>query len=142
MKEINVGLIGYGFMGKAHSHAHLDMAKFFATTKGVPVMKTVCDSDEKALKAAEKFGWESYETDWRKLIERDDLDVIDQLCVAVPDLKLVLAHPGGGKEDIRPLRAYSRKLTTPCGTEYGQSHRYDHECCYDASIFVGADIGS
>ena len=77
MEKINVGLIGYKFMGKAHSHAFFDMPKFF-TTRAVPVMKTLCGRDEKAVReASEKYGWESYETDWKKVVERDDIDLID-----------------------------------------------------------------
>ena len=77
MKKINVGMIGYKFMGKAHSHAYFDMPKFFVS-EAVPVMKAICGRDEKALKeAAEMYGWESYETDWREVVGRDDIDLVD-----------------------------------------------------------------
>lgn len=77
MHKINVGLIGYKFMGKAHSHAYFDMPKFF-TSKAIPLMKTICGRDEKAVKeTSEKYGWEGYETEWRKVVERDDIDLID-----------------------------------------------------------------
>lgn len=75
--RINVGMIGYKFMGKAHSHAYRDVAMFFET-ETIPVMKVICGRTEQALaEAAKKFGWESYETSWEKIIQRDDIDLID-----------------------------------------------------------------
>jgi len=77
MRTLNVGMVGYAFMGKAHSNAWLKVAKFFDLPMK-PVMKAVCGRHEKPLKAfAGKWGWESIETDWRKLIRRKDIDLID-----------------------------------------------------------------
>ncbi len=76
-KNINVGMIGYKFMGKAHSHAYRDVAMFFET-ETIPVMKVICGRSEQALaEAAKRFGWENYETSWEKIIQRDDIDLID-----------------------------------------------------------------
>ncbi|MGL4513208.1 MAG: Gfo/Idh/MocA family protein [Lacipirellulaceae bacterium] len=75
--ETRVGLVGTKFMGKAHSNAFLTAAKFF-DLPAKPVMKAVCGRDEASLRAfADRFGWESIETDWRKLVARDDIDLID-----------------------------------------------------------------
>jgi len=77
MKEINVALIGYKFMGKAHSFAYRNVSLFFDLPVK-PVMKVICGRTEKAVsQAREKFGWEEYETDWKKVIERKDIDLID-----------------------------------------------------------------
>ncbi len=77
-KTLNVGLIGYRFMGKAHSNAYRQVARFFPELTTVPVMKALCGRDETEVKAAaDLLGWQSYETDWRKLIERPDIDIID-----------------------------------------------------------------
>jgi len=77
MKEIKIGLIGYKFMGKAHSHAYKDVGIFFDLPV-VPSMKVICGRAEKPLKAAkEKFGWDEYETDWKKVVRRKDVDIID-----------------------------------------------------------------
>jgi len=77
MKEIKIGLIGYKFMGKAHSFAYKNANLFFdLPVKIVP--KVICGRTEKAVsQAKEKFGWEEYETDWRKVVERKDIDLID-----------------------------------------------------------------
>ncbi len=76
-KKLNMGLIGYGFMGRAHSNAYNKVNKFF-DLEYEPVLKAVCARKEAILKPfAERWGWESTETDWRRLIERDDIDCID-----------------------------------------------------------------
>jgi len=75
--SINVGLVGYKFMGKAHSNAFQRLSMFFNPSVKVN-MKAICGRDENWVKeAADKFGWEGYETSWEKLIQRDDIDVID-----------------------------------------------------------------
>ncbi|HID95744.1 MAG TPA: Gfo/Idh/MocA family oxidoreductase [Candidatus Latescibacteria bacterium] len=76
-KEVRVGLIGYQFMGKAHSHAYRDVSMFF-DLDAVPVMKAICGRRENAVaQAAIRFGWEGYETSWERLIKRDDIDLVD-----------------------------------------------------------------
>jgi predicted dehydrogenase len=77
MKKLNVGLIGCGFMGRTHSNASRKVNNFF-DLEYQPVLKAVCDLDEARAKAfAAKWGYESYETDWRKLIARKDIDLVD-----------------------------------------------------------------
>ena len=77
MKELRIGMIGYGFMGKAHSNAYAQANHFFPSeTK--PVMKALCARNaEKAKSFATTWGYESIETDWRKLLERKDIDAVD-----------------------------------------------------------------
>jgi len=80
MKKLNIGLIGYGFMGRAHSNAFRRAGNIF-DLKYEPVLKAVCGRDETKVKAfAPKWGYESCETDWRKLIARDDIDLVDIAC--------------------------------------------------------------
>ena len=67
-KTVNVGLVGKKFMGKAHSNAYMKVAKFF-DVEPQPVMKAICGRHEdETAEFAKRFGWESYETDWRKLV--------------------------------------------------------------------------
>lgn len=76
-KTLNIGLIGYGFMGRTHSNAYSQVGHFF-DTEYQPVRKAVCGRNETNVRAfAEKWGYESWETDWRKLVARDDIDAID-----------------------------------------------------------------
>ena len=77
LKPLNIGLIGYGFMGRTHSNAYSKVNHFF-TLQHRPVLKAVCGRNAEQLKAfADKWGYESTETDWRKLVERKDIDAID-----------------------------------------------------------------
>jgi predicted dehydrogenase len=77
MKPLNMGLIGYGFMGRTHSNAYRRAPNFF-DLQYTPVLKAVCGRDEaKARQFAQQWGYESVETDWRKVVERKDIDVID-----------------------------------------------------------------
>ena len=79
-KPLNIGMIGYGFMGRAHSNGYRKVSNFFDLPYH-PVLKAVCARDEaKAKEFANRWGYESVETDWRKLIERKDIDAVD-ICV-------------------------------------------------------------
>jgi predicted dehydrogenase len=76
-KTINVGLIGTKFMGKAHSNAYLKVARFFDVDLE-PVMKAICGRHaNETAEFAKRFGWESHESDWQKLCQRKDIDVVD-----------------------------------------------------------------
>src|SRR6202521_6330128 len=75
--NLNVGLVGYGFMGRTHSNAFLQAPRFFDVPYQ-PVLKAVCARNaERAKGFAENWGYQSIETAWRALIERKDIDLID-----------------------------------------------------------------
>ena len=77
MKKLNIAIIGCGFMGRTHSNAYCRVSNFF-DLEYKPVLKAICDrNEEKAKEFANQWGYESVETDWRKVLERDDIDVID-----------------------------------------------------------------
>src|SRR5438093_6163087 len=97
MKKLNVGLIGYGFMGRAHSNAFRKVGNFF-DLEYQPVLKAVCARDEAKVKAfARKWGYESHETDWRKLIARKDIDLVDIACPNDMHKEIALAAAKAGK---------------------------------------------
>lgn len=77
MKKLNIAMIGYKFMGKAHSNAWRQVSRFF-DTPFEPVMKVICGRNEQEVKrAAHDYGWEQYSTSWEEVIARKDIDVID-----------------------------------------------------------------
>ena len=79
-KPLNVGLIGYGFMGRTHSNAYRKAPHFFDLPYR-PVLKTVCGLVEDQAKAfAEKWGYEAYTTNWKEVVEDEKIDVVD-ICV-------------------------------------------------------------
>ena len=76
-KPLRVGMIGYGFMGRAHSNAYRKVNQFFDLPYQ-PILQACCARKEENIRAfAEQWGYASYETDWKKLIARDDIDLID-----------------------------------------------------------------
>src|SRR5438093_13155079 len=77
MKKLNIGMVGYGFMGRAHSNAFLQAPRYFDLAYE-PVLKAVCARDASKAKAfATQWGWESVEQDWKALVNRKDIDLID-----------------------------------------------------------------
>lgn len=79
-KPLNIGLIGCGFMGRAHSNAYCKVNHFFDLAYR-PVLKAVCArSADQAQAFAARWGYESVETDWKKMISRKDIDAVD-ICV-------------------------------------------------------------
>lgn len=79
-KPLNVGIIGYGFMGRTHSNAYRKVRNFFDVPYD-PVLKTICGLEEKEAKAfADRWGFESYVTDWRRVIDDKNIQVVD-ICV-------------------------------------------------------------
>lgn len=96
-KHIRVGLVGYRLMGRAHSHAYRDYP-FYFDTDVVPVMQAIAGrNEEKVRVAASKMGWASYETDWRRLIERDDIDLIDIVTPNDTHAEIAIAAAEAGK---------------------------------------------
>lgn len=77
-KPLNVCMLGYGFMGKAHSNAYRRVAQFFPELEHRPNLKVLCARNaEKAKAFADTWGYEEVETDWRAAIARDDVDLVD-----------------------------------------------------------------
>ncbi|MDB5295321.1 MAG: oxidoreductase domain protein [Phycisphaerales bacterium] len=77
MKQLNIGMVGYGFMGRTHSNAYRKVSNFFDLPY-VPVLKAVSGrSAEGVRKFADQWGYESVESDWRKIIDRKDIDAVD-----------------------------------------------------------------
>ena len=110
-KPLRIGLIGYGFMGRAHSNAYAKVGNFF-DSKYELVRQAVCARDEeKARQFASRWGYASVETDWRKLIARDDIDLID---IAVPNnlhAEMAIAAAKAGKMILceKPLAMNSKE---------------------------------
>ena len=75
--ELRVGMVGYAFMGRAHSHGWRNVARIFDLPVA-PRMVALCGRDEEQVsRAATVMGWERSETDWRTLVDSDDIDLID-----------------------------------------------------------------
>ena len=96
-KDLNVGLIGYGFMGRTHSNAFLQAGRFFDLSYR-PVLKAVCGrNQQRTAKFAENWGYEAVESDWRRLVERKDIDMIDIASPNDTHAEIAIAAAQAGK---------------------------------------------
>ena len=111
-KQLNIGMVGYGFMGRAHSNAYLRVNQFFDTTYQ-PVLKAVAArTKDKAEVFARRWRWERAENDWRRLIDASDIDVID------------ICSPNNTHHDIACVAAAAGKMILcekPLAIDLGQA---------------------
>lgn len=104
-RPIRVAMIGYRFMGKAHSHAYHDLNMFFDLPV-VPVKQVICGRNEAEVRAAaEKYGWAEVETDWRRVVERPDIDLVDICTPNNSHAEIAIAAARAGKHILceKPL---------------------------------------
>src|SRR5690242_5774189 len=98
MKDLNIGLVGYGFMGRTHSNAFHQAPRFFDLPYR-PVLKALCARNpDRAQAFAANWGYQTIESDWRALVARRDIDVID------------IASPNDTHRDIAVAAAKAGKM--------------------------------
>lgn len=105
MKEIGVGLVGYRFMGRAHSAAYRQVRHFFPAGPA-PRMRAICGRDASAVAtAASMLGWEDHTSDYRRLVERDDIQLVDISSSGDTHHQIALAALRAGKHVLceKPL---------------------------------------
>lgn len=104
-RELGIGLIGYAFMGKAHSHAWRTAPSFFELPLAPRLRALAGRNSEAARAVAEKFGWKHVETDWRALVARDDVDVVDVCTPGDTHAEIAVAALEAGKHVLceKPL---------------------------------------
>ncbi len=96
-KPLRIGIVGYGFMGRTHSNAYAKVGHFFDLGHEI-IMQAACARNEEKLQAfASQWGWQTIETDWRKLVERDDIDVIDICTPNDSHAEIAIAAAKNGK---------------------------------------------
>lgn len=112
MKKLNIGMVGYGFMGRTHSNAFHQVRHFFDVPLE-PVLKTICArNSERAQSFAKRWGYEAVETDWRRLVESPGIDLID------------IASPNNTHAEIAIAAAQAGKMVLcekPLGRDAGES---------------------
>ncbi|WUJ70653.1 Gfo/Idh/MocA family oxidoreductase [Kribbella soli] len=105
MTNLGIGLIGYAFMGAAHSQAWRSAPRFFDLPLD-PAMNVLCGRNAEAVQAAAtKLGWKETETDWRKLLGRDDVQLVDVCTPGDSHAEIAIAALEAGKHVLceKPL---------------------------------------
>src|SRR4051794_18824669 len=105
MTDLGIGLIGYAFMGAAHSQAWRSAPRFFDLPLD-PQLNVLCGRNAEAVRAAAtKLGWKETETDWRKLLDRDDVQLIDVCTPGDSHAEIAIAALEAGKHVLceKPL---------------------------------------
>ncbi len=115
MRKLNVAMIGGGFMGKAHAMAYAAMPMFFWPAPAIPVRKVVVDvNDEMASTARDRFGFEEASSDWRSVIARPDIDIVDICTPNNSHAEIAIAAAKAGKHIIceKPLARTAAEAKT------------------------------
>ncbi|MDX3612674.1 Gfo/Idh/MocA family oxidoreductase [Streptomyces europaeiscabiei] len=122
---LRVGMVGYAFMGAAHSQGWRTAGRVFDLPLA-PVLAAVCGRDGDAVRAmADRHGWATTETDWRELIARDDIDLVDICTPGDSHAEIALAALAAGKHVLceKPLAntvAEAEAMTTAAEEAYGR----------------------
>ena len=114
-KVLKVAMIGYGFMGKVHSNAWRSVNHFFPEAPQVE-MTVICGRSAQALEAARvQFGWKEAETDWKAIISRSDIDIVDICTAGDMHEEIAIAALRAGKHVIceKPLANNCRQRLWP-----------------------------
>ena len=97
MPEVNVALIGYAFMGRAHSNAWRQVSRFFSP-KLTPRLKVICGRNATGvMKAAAQLGWDEWSTDWREVVSRPDIHIVDVSTPGDSHAEITIAAAKAGK---------------------------------------------
>ena len=97
-KVLRIGLIGCGFMGRTHSNGYNRIRNFFPELTHQPVLQAVCSRNADTVKAfAEQWGYASTETDWKKLVNRDDIEAVDICTPNDSHAEIAIAAAAKGK---------------------------------------------
>jgi predicted dehydrogenase len=103
-RSVNVALIGHRFMGKAHTHGYTDVTIFF-DPKVHPVKRVICARSDDLPGVAERWGWQEWESDWRKVVTRPDVDLVDICAPSLLHKDITLEATAAGKHVLceKPL---------------------------------------
>jgi predicted dehydrogenase len=103
--ELGIGMVGYAFMGRAHSQAWRTVGRFF-DLPFTPRLAAICGRDRaRVAAAADRLGWAAWETDWKRLVDRDDVDLVDVCTPGSSHAEISIAALEAGKHVLceKPL---------------------------------------
>ena len=130
-KTLRVGLIGYRFMGRAHSNAWRQAPRFF-NLKANPELHTICGRDAAAVRAARaQLGWQNYTSDWREVVESPLIDVVDIVTPTDSHAEMAIAAAQNGKHVLceKPMALNVKEAEKMFATV--QKARVVHMVCHN-----------
>ena len=110
-ETINIGIVGTKFMGRAHSNAFMDVSHFFDLPAS-PVLRAACGRNRPELETfARRFGWQTTETSWERMVARDDVDLVDICTSNVTHMPIAVAAARAGKHVLceKPIAMNARE---------------------------------
>jgi len=143
-RPLNIALIGYSFMGKAHSNAWRQVARFFDTPYE-PVLKVICGRTEERVKAMrDKYGWQEYSTDYREVIARPDIDLVDVTTANNAHAEIAIAAARAGKAVLceKPLATSlaDAKAMLQAAEEAGITHAICHNYRFAPAVSLAKQL--
>src|SRR3954468_4751701 len=143
-REINVALIGYAFMGKAHSNAYRQVGPFFSP-RFTPRMKVICGrTPNKVRAAAREYGWDEAATDWEEVVNRKDIDLVDVSTPGDSHAEIAIAAARAGKAVFceKPLANTLREARAMLAAvrHAGVTHMVCHNCRRIPAVQVAAQL--
>lgn len=130
-RSLNVALIGYAFMGRAHSNAYRQVTPFFSP-RLTPRLKVVCGRSQPAVaRAAKTLGWQEAATDWREVVNRRDIDLVDVCTPGDSHAEIAIAAAKAGKIVFceKPLANTVRDAERMLAAV--EKHRVTHMVCHN-----------
>jgi len=142
--KLNIALIGYSFMGKAHSNAWRQVARFFDTPYE-PVLKVICGRTEERVKAMrDKYGWQEYSTDYEEVIHRPDIDLVDVTTANNAHADIAIAAAKAGKAVLceKPLATTlaDAKRMLAAAEEAGVTHAICHNYRFAPAVSLAKKL--
>lgn len=131
-RSVGIGVLGYGFMGKVHSNAYLKIPYTYETVTAFPELFAMCGRNrEKVEDTAVRFGYKGYYTDWRRLVEDPEVEIVDNCTPDNLHCEPSIAAARNGKHIIceKPLSMTAREARSM--VEAVQEAGVKHMCCYN-----------
>lgn len=143
-KTLNVGLIGYKFMGRMHTNAWMRAPLFFDT--GIePVRKLICGIPEEPLREfAREWGWQECTTDWHEVVNRPDIDIVDISAPTFLHYEIALAAAKAGKHIFceKPLALSAAQAREMCeaAQRAGVVHYVNHNYRRNPAVMLAKQL--
>src|SRR5665213_192385 len=135
-QPLRFGLVGYGFMGRAHTNALRTIPYMFPNLGCVPVLAAIAGGSEQGVReAATRFGFAAYTSDWHDLLSGDQVDVVDNVTADSAHVEPTLAAIGAGRHVVCEKPLASSAADARRMYEAAESSGVKHLVCFNYRFF-------